>query len=40
MQAAKPLRTFLVRFAREKDIRLFVEISHDARAAQRPRTSI
>lgn len=29
-QAARPLRTFLVRFAREKDIRLFLEISHEA----------
>jgi flagellar biosynthetic protein FliP len=27
-QAARPLRAFLVRFAREKDIRLFVELSH------------
>jgi flagellar biosynthetic protein FliP len=27
---SKPLRAFLVRFAREKDIRLFVEISHEA----------
>jgi flagellar biosynthesis protein FliP len=27
-QAAKPLRAFLVRFAREKDIRLFLEIAH------------
>lgn len=27
-QAAKPLHNFLVRFAREKDIRLFIEISH------------
>jgi flagellar biosynthetic protein FliP len=27
-QAAQPLRNFLVRFARDKDIRLFVEISH------------
>ncbi len=27
-QAARPLRHFLVRFAREKDIRLFVEIAH------------
>lgn len=27
-QAARPLRNFLVRFARERDIRLFVEISH------------
>jgi flagellar biosynthetic protein FliP len=26
-QASKPLRAFLVRFAREKDIRLFVELS-------------
>jgi len=34
-QAAQPLRTFLVRFAREKDIRLFVEISH----APQPRTA-
>jgi flagellar biosynthetic protein FliP len=28
-EAGKPLRTFLIRFAREKDIRLFVEIAHD-----------
>jgi flagellar biosynthetic protein FliP len=27
-EAAKPLRAFLVRFAREKDIKLFVEITH------------
>ncbi len=27
-QGARPLRTFLVRFAREKDIRLMVEIAH------------
>lgn len=27
-KAAQPLRQFMVRFAREKDIRLFVEISH------------
>ncbi|HLK68722.1 MAG TPA: flagellar type III secretion system pore protein FliP [Bryobacteraceae bacterium] len=27
-QAAQPLRHFLVRFARDKDIRLFLEISH------------
>jgi len=27
-EGARPLREFLVRFAREKDIRLFVEISH------------
>jgi flagellar biosynthetic protein FliP len=33
-QAARPLRTFLVRFARERDIRLFVEIAH----APAPRT--
>lgn len=32
--AAKPLRGFLIRFAREKDIKLFVEISH----APAPRT--
>lgn len=29
-RAAEPLRTFLLRFAREKDIRLFVEISREA----------
>jgi len=28
-EGVKPLRTFLIRFAREKDIRLFVELSHD-----------
>jgi flagellar biosynthetic protein FliP len=28
-RASQPLRTFLVRFAREKDIRLFVELSHE-----------
>ena len=33
-QGAKPLHNFLVRFAREKDIRLFLEISH----APAPRT--
>jgi flagellar biosynthetic protein FliP len=33
-QAAQPLRTFLLRFAREKDIRLFVELTH----APAPRT--
>ena len=33
-QGAKPLHDFLVRFAREKDIRLFIEISH----APAPRT--
>jgi flagellar biosynthetic protein FliP len=27
-QASAPLRTFMVRFAREKDVRLFLEISH------------
>jgi flagellar biosynthesis protein FliP len=27
-QGAKPLRTFLLRFAREKDIKLFVEVTH------------
>jgi len=34
-QAARPLRNFLVRFARDKDIRLFVEIAH-APAPHRP----
>jgi flagellar biosynthesis protein FliP len=34
-QAAKPLHNFLIRFAREKDVKLFVEISH----APAPRTS-
>ena len=33
-QGVKPLHNFLVRFAREKDIRLFIEISH----APAPRT--
>lgn len=33
-EAARPLHDFLVRFAREKDIRLFVEIAH----APTPRT--
>src|SRR6185369_10663494 len=33
-EGAKPLRTFLLRFARERDIQLFVEISR----AQPPRT--
>jgi flagellar biosynthetic protein FliP len=33
-QGTKPLRTFLMRFTREKDIRLFLEISH----APAPRT--
>ncbi|MBV8731952.1 MAG: flagellar type III secretion system pore protein FliP [Acidobacteriia bacterium] len=28
-QGAKPLRAFLVRFAREKDVRLFVEMAHE-----------
>ena len=28
--AAKPLKTFLLRYAREKDVKLFVEISHAA----------
>jgi flagellar biosynthetic protein FliP len=27
-QGVQPLRTFLLRFAREKDIRLFVEMTH------------
>jgi len=34
-RAAQPLRTFLVRFAREKDIRLFLELSH-GRAPRTP----
>src|ERR1700728_3292030 len=34
-QAAKPLHNFLIRFAREKDVKLFVEISH----TPAPRTS-
>jgi len=29
-QAAKPLHNFLIRFAREKDVKLFIEISHAA----------
>jgi flagellar biosynthetic protein FliP len=29
IEAGKPLRTFLVRFAREKDIKLFLEIAHE-----------
>jgi len=33
-QGAKPLKTFLARFAREKDIRLFLEVTH----APAPRT--
>jgi flagellar biosynthetic protein FliP len=28
-QGAKPLRTFLSRFARDKDVRLFLEIAHE-----------
>lgn len=35
VEGAKPLRTFLLRFAREKDIKLFVEVTHSAP----PRTS-
>lgn len=34
-EAAKPLHNFLIRFAREKDVKLFVEIAH----APAPRTS-
>jgi len=34
-EGSKPLKAFLVRFAREKDIRLFVEIAH----APAPRTA-
>ena len=33
--AAKPLKTFLLRYAREKDVKLFVEVSHAA-APRRP----
>lgn len=33
-EGAKPLKTFLLRFAREKDIQLFIEITH----APRPQT--
>ena len=29
-EGARPLRTFLLRFAREKDIKLFVEVTHSA----------
>src|SRR6202012_4776167 len=29
-EAAKPLHAFMIRFAREKDIKLFVEMSHSA----------
>ncbi len=32
-QGARPLKKFLIRFAREKDIRLFVELSHSPRPA-------
>jgi flagellar biosynthetic protein FliP len=28
VEGAKPLRTFMLRFAREKDIKLFVEVTH------------
>ena len=36
-QAAVPLRTFMLRFAREKDVRLFLEIAHKpAPHARRP----
>lgn len=31
--SAKPLKTFLLRYAREKDIRLFVDLSHSPRPA-------
>lgn len=33
-QASKPLKTFLLRYAREKDIRLFVEVSHAPQPAR------
>ncbi|MBV9085791.1 MAG: flagellar type III secretion system pore protein FliP [Acidobacteriaceae bacterium] len=32
-QGSKPLKQFLLRFAREKDLRLFVELSHSPRPA-------
>jgi flagellar biosynthesis protein FliP len=32
---SKPLKTFLLRFAREKDIKLFVELSHSPQPANR-----
>ena len=32
--AANPLKSFLLRFAREKDIRLFVELSHSPKPAK------
>ncbi|MCX6621247.1 MAG: flagellar type III secretion system pore protein FliP [Acidobacteria bacterium] len=32
--AARPLKTFLLRFAREKDIRLFVQLTHRAAPAK------
>lgn len=28
-EGSKPLRTFLIKFAREKDVRLFVELTHE-----------
>lgn len=34
-EGAKPLKSFLLRFARERDIQLFIEISH-GRPVQRP----
>ena len=33
-QATPPIKTFLLRFAREKDIQLFVELSHSPRPAK------
>lgn len=33
-QAAPPIKTFLLKFAREKDIQLFVELSHAPRPAK------
>ena len=32
-QGAKPLKRFLLRFARDKDLQLFIELSHSARPA-------
>ena len=37
---AKPLKTFLLRFAREKDIRLFVELSHSPKPSNPSEVSL
>ena len=39
-EGAKPLRSFLLRFAREKDIRLFVELSHSPKPANPSQISL